>query len=352
MKEYLEKLISFKTTHESQNKGEFDKAFDWIIKQTKNYVSDFRLISKNQFHTLFLFKHRKPKVVLLTHIDVVPAEENDFHLKEIKGKFLGRGVYDMKFAIACGIDLIRELSNNSKFALIITSDEEIGGFNGTGFLAKKIASLGEVFIIPDGGYDFNLEKEAKGVLHLKLTFKGKETHAAMPWLGRSAFDEFFEGLKMIRKIFPVVKKPTFKPTLNVGKITGGKATNQLMSELEVFFDIRFPSKFSTEDILNLIKRYFPKASIEIKVSGEAVKVDVNNHYIKEWIKLTEKIIGRRCLFTKSFGASDARFLVPFKVPMIITRPKGGGHHSKKEWIDKKSLLKFKEILKEFILKFS
>ncbi len=352
MKEILQQLISFKTTHEEKNKKDFDKAFEWIIKKSRKYIFDYKLIIKNDYKNLIIFKSKQPTVILVTHIDVVPAKTDDFILKETKTKFIGRGVYDMKFAIASGLKLLQELPSQAKFALVITSDEEIGGFNGVGYLAKYLVSLGKVFIIPDGGYNFNLETEAKGILHLKLNFFGKKAHASTPWKGKSAFDEFFKGYYKLRKIFKETQQETFKPTLNIGKIQGGSAINQVMDYLEVFLDIRFPKKYQSQKILNLIKKFFPDAKVNILVSGEAIKINFQNTFLQQWIKITKEIIKKEIKFTKSFGASDARFLSPFNVPLVITRPKGGNHHGENEWLDKKSFFQFYEILRSYILKYS
>lgn len=352
MKQILQKLVSFKTTHEDCNKREFSKALQWILKRSQKYITSYKLISKNGYDNLILFKSKDPIVMLITHLDVVPAQTDFFSLKETKTKFIGRGVYDMKFAIASGLKLLQELPEKSRFALVITSDEEIGGFNGVGFLAKYLTSIGKVFVIPDGGYDLNLEIEAKGVLHVKLTFIGKKAHAATPWLGINAFENFLTGYHKLRKIFPNVNKETFKPTMNLGKIYGGLATNQVMDHLEVFLDIRFPKNLSYKKILHILKKSFPKANLEILVLGEAVRVNPNNDFLKNWIKLTKQITGREVEFSKSFGASDARFLAPFKVPLIITRPNGGNHHAENEWLERKSFIDFHNILRTYIFEYS
>jgi di/tripeptidase len=39
-----------------------------------------------------------------------------------------------------------------------------------------------------------------------------------------------------------------------------------------------------------------------------------------------------------------------KIPVILIRPRGGGQHSEKEWIDIEDLGKFYSILKEFVIR--
>lgn len=85
----------------------------------------------------------------------------------------GRGVYDMKMAAACYIRLFRELHkkdnlSNYNIGIMLVSDEEIGGSNGVGYLLNEGGVKGSIAFIPDGGFNWKIEEQAKGVLQLKL----------------------------------------------------------------------------------------------------------------------------------------------------------------------------------------
>ncbi len=351
MKETLKTLVEFKTTHQEGNKEEFNKAFDFIISQIKDFVKGFKLIEKNGYKSLILWKKEKPEIIYMCHLDVVPARNEDFIFRETKDKYFGRGVLDDKFSIAVLIETLKELKDkNISFGGIITSDEEIGGFNGANYIINKLKFLGKVFIVPDGGLNFSLETEAKGVLHLKIVLKGKKAHGSMPWQGKNALDEFLRGYNKLRKFFPEYKKPTWKPTLNLGKLSGGEVANQVCDYAEALLDFRYPFGYKREKILSIAERTFPKAKIQIIAGGDPIKTNLKNEYVKKWILITEKILKRKIKLTKSYGATDARFLAKYNIPFIIMQPKGGNYHSDNEWIDKKSLIQFKEILKAFLEK--
>src|SRR4030095_15751067 len=51
-------------------------------------------------------KTKTPKVMLAAHVDVVPAPLDQFVFKKKGDKYYGRGVCDMKFAIAAYLQLI------------------------------------------------------------------------------------------------------------------------------------------------------------------------------------------------------------------------------------------------------
>jgi len=349
MREILKTLVEFRTTHQEENKKEFDKAFDFIISLIKDYVKGYKLIENNNYKSLILWKQEKPEIIYMCHLDVVPARDQDFIFREVRNKYLGRGVLDNKFAISALIETLRELKDkNINFGGIITSDEEIGGFNGANYVINKLKFLGKIFIVPDSGLNFSLETEAKGVLHLKIILKGKKAHGSRPWEGVNALDIFLQGYKRLRKIFPEYKKPTWKPTLNLGKISGGQATNQVCDYMAAFLDFRYPFGYKKEQFLTIVKKIFPKAKIQMIAEGSPIKTDLKNIYIKKWISIAEKILRRKIEFTKSYGATDARFLAKYKIPFIIMEPKGGNYHADNEWIDKNSLIQFKKILKSFL----
>jgi acetylornithine deacetylase/succinyl-diaminopimelate desuccinylase-like protein len=139
--------------------------------------------------------------------------------------------------------------------------------------------------------------------------------------------------------------------LNVGKISGGEAVNQVADYAEAMLDIRFVSKENEADILNLAKQVASKSGkIEIEkiISAFPMNTDENNNYVKKF-KQIAKQKGIKIKSTFTHGSSDARFFSENRIPVIVLRPKGGGHHSEEEWIELESLKKFYEVLKDFVI---
>jgi acetylornithine deacetylase/succinyl-diaminopimelate desuccinylase-like protein len=280
-----------------------------------------------------------------------------FGLKIKDKKIFGRGVYDMKFAIACYLQLLKDLRQNLKkynFGVMITTDEEIGGFNGT----KKILEngyRGRLIFLPDGGGDWNFEEKAKGFLHLLIEAKGKSIHGSKPWDGENAIETIFEFLKEIKEKFPkeyCKDNNHWHETINIGKIEGGRATNQVPDFARAWVDIRFPPEVNIKkikSILSLAKNKFKnKIKITELVFGAPHIVDKNNKAIKIFSKIALEKFNIRTNFVLSHGSSDARFFAQYKIPVILIKPRGGAHHSENEWLDKEDLYKFYIVLKEFV----
>lgn len=355
MRKILEKLISFKTI--TEDKKENKKALVWIKNQVRNLPLFLREFEIRGFPSLILTtqKGKQPIIWFQAHLDVVPGPERVFQPKIRKGILYGRGAFDMKFAIACYLRLLKDLGENlSKydFGIIITSDEEIGGFNGVkAILGKGFSS--KVCFLPDGGKNWQFEKSAKGVFHLLIESKGKSGHGSRPWLAKNALDNLIDFLLALKKKFPQEPckiKNHYHNTFSLGKIEGGEVANKIPNLAKALIDIRFISskKSQIEKILNFTKRDFKNIKIKKIAFGDSIDIDINNPYLRLFSQIAREKFNIKTSFTISHGTSDARFFLKNKIPVILIRPKGGGHHSENEWIDLKDLEKFYFVLKEFV----
>ncbi len=357
LSETLQTLISFKTI--SNNFQENQRAIDWIKEEIRGLSLFIKEFNFNQHPSLFVAtqKTKKPKLLLAAHLDVVPASDEMFKLK-IKGwKIFGRGVYDMKFAIACYLQILKDLGQDLKrydFGILITTDEEIGGLNGTKKFLENGYS-GRIVFLPDGGKDWNFEEKAKGVLHLLIEARGKSIHGSRPWEGENAIETLFQFLNNVKGKFP--KEPCkdkrhWHTTLNIGKIEGGVATNQVPDFARAWVDIRFPPEVKIKKIKSILKSSKNKFKNKIKIVeliyGSPYRVNKNNKAIQIFSKIAFEKFKIKTGFISSHGTSDARFFAQYKIPVILIRPKGGGHHSEKEWINREDLEKFYVVLKNFV----
>lgn len=357
MEEDLIKLISFKTIT-----GDFENnrlALSWIKEQIKDLPVYIKTFNSSGFSSLIIIskKTKKPKIWLVAHIDIVPASETMFKAKIVKRRLIGRGVYDMKYAIAAYIRLLKELGRDIKnynIGIMITSDEEIGGRNGVGAILKE-GYASEVAFIPDGGTGWKHEKVAKGVWQVCIESKGISNHGSRPWGGSNAVMNLFGVLREIEKQFPeepCSHKLHYHDTMNVGKIEGGEAINKIPDSAKAFVDFRFIPETGIDGlkrkILPIINQHKKINIIELSVAS-CTNVDPENIYHKLFYKLAKEKYNIKTGAVISHGTSDARFFVENNIPVIVTRPMGGELHSDKEWIDLNDLERFYQTLKELII---
>jgi len=170
------------------------------------------------------------RVLLHAHLDVVPEnEEGQFTMHANGDQLIGRGVFDMKFAVAVYMELLAHIAKQDDvyahdLGVLITTDEEVGGRHGV----KEFLDQGwscDVAIIPDGGRDFKIERRAKGFLYAHLDAKGLSAHGSRPWEADNPIPKLIPALEKILKSYP--NNDSAKPTLSITGIETPSAFTQI-----------------------------------------------------------------------------------------------------------------------------
>ncbi|TAL51028.1 M20 family peptidase [Patescibacteria group bacterium] len=344
-------LIAFQTTEDQSGQ----------LRACANYIADF--FSETGL-TIERFEHegipsivvtkgtKTPTVFLSGHFDVVPGDPEQF-VPTVQGeKLFGRGAMDMKSGDAAMMHLMRDLAQtNHSVGLMLTGDEEIGGFNGTAKLLEA-GYLSKVAIIPDGGEAVHLVmKSQKGILRLTLTAHGVNAHGSMPWLGENAIDRLIQVLPMVEDQFlDLEKHPAdhWVTTLNVGRIQGGLATNQVPNTATAHFDIRFPETDSPDQIETRIQSVLPEGIEAVfSVLGPPVAVAVDHDLARLFLDAIRKG-GREPQWGVEHGASDGRFFAEYGTLVLISQPDGGNLHAPGEWVHIPSIKFYYDVLKTYL----
>lgn len=351
--EYLSALVSMPT--ETADLEENEKALQWVEDQLSPLELHFKHQTFEGHPTLVITTKETmtPDIFLVAHIDVVPSKK--YQPRIVENKMYGRGAYDMKMAIACYILLLHEMKDRlseMNIGLMLTSDEEIGGMNGV----KRLLAAGyssKVAVLPDGGFDWNFEEAAKGVLQVKISALGESAHSSRPWLGKNAIETLMVALKDINAYFEKEKPRygTYFPTANIGMIQGGKAVNQVPASAEAMIDIRYPPEMKGAEIYSALSKMIkkdPALSIKITAEGSPYHADLKQPPFLKFKKIAKQKYGIEIGKTHSYGASDARFFGEKNIPVLVIAPKGGEIHSEGEWVDLEDLTRFYNILKEWV----
>lgn len=159
----------------------------------------------------------EPGIVLLHHMDVVPADERFWTTDPLSGELrdgyiYGRGALDTKTSgilhLATFLALHRtETPLKRDVVFMATADEEAGGFFGAGWLVENRPELFENigFLLNEGGggsdvngtVNFGLEVTQKVPYWLRLTATGEPGHGSRP-LVTYASVELVEALNRFR----------------------------------------------------------------------------------------------------------------------------------------------------------
>jgi succinyl-diaminopimelate desuccinylase len=297
---------------------------------------------------------KNPAVLLAGHVDVTPAETHLFKLEKRDGKLFGRGVYDMKGAVAAYMQLVDDLKDrlaDYDFAIMLTTDEEYGGRTGSNGTRDLVAAgyRAGICILPDSaapGWD--VEKVAKAAWRFELVAKGKAAHGSRPWEGESASFKLIQALHELRERFKGHGPET--DILNIGLIHGGEAFNQIPANMTAGVEIRFIDLATYPVHLKYIQEICTKYDVTYveHVVNTPAKADLTSPLLVAYADSVQKVTGRRPEPIISMAGTDAQFFVQAGVPYIVSCPQGGGHHGPNEWIDHQSYLQFVPILRTFL----
>jgi len=347
----LIKLISYKTVF-GNKKDEFIDCFSFI----KEYLSDNKNLSFKEFdfddNISMLITNTKDNdfdILFIGHIDVVPAKENQFKAKVVDNKIYGRGSFDMKGHDSVMINIMKKIDNSKKVALLLTTDEERGGFYGIPKVIEKYPFKSKLAIVPDGGNNFDFITEEKGVLQLKLTAYGKSAHASKPYCGKNAILELMNLYNKLIEKYPLPKNENeFKTSINLGTISGGRVVNMVPECATMMIDIRHIYSDKKESIIKYINKVNKNIVVEIFAQGEAYKANLKDKNVQKYIKVCESVLKRKLNFVPCESASDARFLEKYGISAIIMNACGSDLHGENEYIKISSLDKLTKIYNKII----
>lgn len=297
-----------------------------------------------------LKRPKRFKVILNAHLDVVPGEKNTYKPYVKNGKLYGRGAYDMKSAAAVMILLFKEIAEKVGYplGLQITTDEEIGGMDGTKHQIDK--GVRADFVITGEGTNLRAIHQSKGIMRLKLTASGKASHSAFPWLGDNAIIKLHEAIGKILREYPLPKKEAHTTTVNVTHIGTGNSTEHTVTpdHCEAMLDVRYVAR-DEFTILPAIKSLLPKGvTHEIIHASHIHNTDAQNMFIKLLESASHKSMQHKLVLANAHGTSDVRHFTEVECDGVEFGPIGGGHHYKDEHVEIKSLDQYYKILKEFL----
>jgi succinyl-diaminopimelate desuccinylase len=351
MEDILRKLISFQTiTGNSQAAHELIEYVTDFVRKRGMHVE--RYIS-NGYESLVATSKpgdKQPTVMLAAHGDVVKAADGQFELRKEDGKLIGRGVMDMKCAMAAYLQVIDDIKDNIQdysLGLMVTMDEEIGGNNSMPQLVAE-GYRPKVCVLPDGGDNWQVQVASKGVLSYRLTAYGRSAHSSRHWEGDNALKKLLPILPKLEGLFPNQGRET--NTLSVNGVNGGSAFTQVPNKAHAFLDVRTLDEAEHVRLQKTIPQLCEENGIEcvLEASGHPTHFDLHDPYIEPFVKLIEQETRIEVRGVKTLATNDARFLVPHGIPCISFYPKGGGHHSPVEWIEAKAFEQLGTIIRKYV----
>ena len=295
-KQMIEQLVGFNTVSRDSNLS--------LIDFVQNYLDDYgisstRVVSddgekSNLYATIGPLE--EGGVVLSGHTDVVPIDGQDWHtdpflLTEDSGKLYGRGTCDMKGFIGIALSLVPDMKSLRRpihFAL--SYDEEIGCRGAPSMIEEMVTGIpAPEAVIVGEPTSMGAVTGHKGIVGLKTTVRGYETHSSQTNRGVSAVMNAARLVSYLGSMAERLERDTpsdngFNPhntSIHVGVINGGTAMNIVSRHCEFVWDIRnIPGdnpdalieefeKYCKEEVLPEMRRRWSDCFIQTEVIARA-----------------------------------------------------------------------------------
>jgi succinyl-diaminopimelate desuccinylase len=342
-------LIRFKSMH--SNPQEITRCADFIEGYLGDEGVNYRRLECDGIPSILALPQSGfVPILFMSHIDVVEGPDELFIPVEKDGKLFGRGSLDDKYAVALSLVLLKaHLENLRKenkgqedlpFGILITGDEEIGGFNGAKRALQEVKA--DFCIALDGGGVHKIVVKEKGFLRLKLISQGKAAHGARPWLGENAIEKLIDDYMKLRTYFEQSTPDHWHRTSNFSIIHAGQSHNQVPDYAEAFFDIRYTENDNIDELIE---------TMQSNIQGDLVVEKKEPLFFGGDSPYLELIldIAKNTKVGFEHGASDARFLVEHGIKGIVWGADGDqSQHSQEEHVNIESVHTLYRVIDDFV----
>lgn len=242
---------------------QFCRARGWRLRQIP--------VSSGRFN--LLIGESDAKVVLSTHLDVVPAPDELFCPRCDGVRIIGRGACDAKGIAASMLAAYETLiaQGESSVGLLFVVGEEVDGI-GARVAARELQGTGVAVIINGEPTEGKLARAHKGALDAVVRFSGRSCHSGYPELG---LDANAEMLKCAHRLLTADfgYSPEFGgATVNVGSVSGGHAANIISDHAELQCCVRTVGK-SNDSARQLFETLCAPAVPEIRFDAPPVVLE-------------------------------------------------------------------------------
>ena len=309
-------------------------------------------------------------LVFAGHTDVVPTGPVDqwtshpFTPTHRDGKLYGRGACDMKTSIAAFVVAIEEFLQavpepTIALALLITSDEEGPGVDGTVAVCNALAARGEAIDYCIVGEPTAVERcgdmiknGRRGTMSGKLTIKGVQGHIAYPHLAKNPVHALAPALAELVAINTTggwdAGNASFQPTSwQVSNFHSGTgAGNVIPGAAVIDFNFRFSTESTVESLQQRVTAVLDAHALDYTLAwtvGGLPFLTPPGDLVEAVRAAIADETGIATELSTSGGTSDARFIAKICKQVIELGPVNASIHKIDEHIDVASIETLKNI---------
>ncbi|MEJ1129392.1 succinyl-diaminopimelate desuccinylase [Variovorax sp. CCNWLW225] len=311
-------------------------------------------------------------LVFAGHTDVVPTgpveqwTSHPFTPTHRGGKLYGRGACDMKTSVAAFVVTIEEFLKATPdpkltLALLLTSDEEGPGVDGTVVVCNALAARGETIDYCIVGEPTAVQRcgdmiknGRRGTMSGKLTVNGVQGHIAYPHLAKNPVHAFAPALAELVAINAAggwdAGNAYFQPTSwqisNFHSGTG--ASNVIPGSAVVDFNFRFSTESTPESLQKRVHAVLDAHGLDYTLAwtvGGLPFLTTPGELVASVQAAIADETGIQTELSTSGGTSDARFIAKICKQVVELGPVNASIHKIDEHIDVAEIETLKNIYK-------
>jgi succinyl-diaminopimelate desuccinylase len=295
------------------------------------------------------------RVILNAHLDVVPAEPDQFRPRLRDGRLYARGAQDMKVSGLLLTRAFRELAPTVPYplALQLVADEEVGGQDGTRHQLELGVTGTFVIIGEHSGLD--IVADSKGLAHARLRAAGRGAHGAYPWLGDNALVSLIGTVNRLLTRYPVPSEEVWQTTVNLARMTTpNEAINQIPGLAQAWLDIRFPAddaelngRTPAQIADHLLTFCEPGVTVEVDDVVAPHHTDHDRTEVTD-LRHAAQAQGYPSRFLYKHGSGDSAFYSERGIAAVAFGVQGSGQHGPDEYAEIASVGPYYRALTSFL----
>lgn len=307
-----------------------------------------------------------PLLVFAGHTDVVPAGDDarwkhpPFDATEDGDLLYGRGSADMKGGLAAMVCACRRFAeahprHRGSIALLLTSDEEGAGRDGTRHVMDTLLERGEHIawcVVGEPSSEERLGDTIKhgrrGSLSASLTIRGKQGHVAYPHLARNPIHLAAPLLAKLCAQEWDAGNDDFPPTtFQVSAVRAGAgADNVIPGVIGVEFNFRFSPETGEDELKQRVTAMLEAGGLDYRIEWRLSGLPfltAHGELLAASREAVREVTGREPRLSTGGGTSDARFIAPHGVQTIELGPVNATIHQADEHVAAADLGKLTDI---------
>lgn len=302
------------------------------------------------------------RVMIAGHLDTVHDPEGDFQDLSIAadGKTaVGPGCVDMKGGLVIAVAALEALEScgvPANWTFTLNADEETGTYHSERVLREEAVK-----------HDFGIALEPAlpgGELAIERVGSGQfmiETFGRSAHVGRAFSEGVSAVVELARCILDSAKLPDADrgKILSIGPIRGGVATNAVPDSAAAWGNVRFADQAIADelamqlDALQTPKDAIPAVIVRRSFNRPAKPLMPETEQLALRARGVAEALGQMLPFISTGGVCDGNIMQDAGLPTIDTLGvRGGGLHTKDEWIELSSLVERCQLLAILIARLS